>query len=411
MKGRKWEILKNIGIAVVCLCVVSYCVFHLSSFFDEEIGTIVVGPTTEKTVTTLSGYVFRDAQLVYPENYDGAVDYLVRDGEKVSAGTKLAVVYAEGGDSSVNDIITVLDEQIDLLQKTTEQRVSVSSITSLRKSASDAYYAIMKQLAAGRDIAFSSEQEKLLVTLNSIAKITDEEFSIKDTLDALVKTRTELLGAGGESETVETEKSGYFYTSVDGYESSFTGEAAQKLDRKGFLSLFESPRASESANKSIGKMSYNSTWYFAAEVDALESAQFLEGQRYTVEFTSGGQFEVRMTVERVLVDEGEKTAVIVLSTNILPDGFNFRRQTAKIVVSSISGIYVPRAAVRREGFERVVYILKGSVVRMRHIDIIYEGSDYYIVRENVEDDEKNYLSSNELLIVKGSKLFDGRILG
>ena len=158
-------------------------------------------------------------------------------------------------------------------------------------------------------------------------------------------------------------------------------------------------------------MSYNSTWYFAAEVDALEAAQFLEGQRYTVEFTSGGQFEVRMTVERVLVDEGEKTAVIVLSTNILPDGFDFRRQTAKIVVSSISGIYVPRAAVRREGFERVVYILKGSVVRMRHIDIIYEGSDYYIVRENVEDDEKNYLSSNELLIVKGSKLFDGRILG
>ena len=45
---------------------------------------------------------------------------------------------------------------------------------------------------------------------------------------------------------------------------------------------------------------------------------------------------------------------------------------------------------------------------------LYKGVDYYIVREFVtvdEEDDRIYLSSNEMLIVKGSNLFDGRILG
>jgi hypothetical protein len=71
----------------------------------------------------------------------------------------------------------VLDEQIALLDETTQQRLSVSEITELRKKASDAYYSIMKQLASGTDIAFDAERKRLLVSLNSIAKLTDEEFN------------------------------------------------------------------------------------------------------------------------------------------------------------------------------------------------------------------------------------------
>ena len=158
MTGRRVRILKNIGIAVVCLCIFSYAVFHISSLFAEEIGTIVVGPTTENKTVSLSGYIFRDATLVYPSQYGGAVDYLVSDGEKVSAGSKIAKVYAEGGSPEAKDIIAVLDEQIALLDETTEQRLSVSQITELRKKASDAYYSIMKQLASGTDIAFDAER-------------------------------------------------------------------------------------------------------------------------------------------------------------------------------------------------------------------------------------------------------------
>lgn len=407
------KMLKNIGIAVVCLCVLAYTVFHVSSLFSEEIGTIIVGPTTEKATTTLNGYVFRDATLVYPTKYSGAVDYLVDNGEKVSVGTRLAAVYAEGDSESAKETLAMIDEQIAMLERTTEQKPSVSDLTELRRTASDTYYSLMKQLSGGTDIALSVQQKKLLSALNSIALITDENFSIEQTLASLKESRAEIIGAGGDSEFVSTPKSGYFYTAVDGYEQAFSGSAARELDREGFIELFDTATPSKATEGSIGKMSYDSSWYFAAEIDARSAEQFAVGERYTVEFTSGGYFEIRMTVERILVGDDGESAVIVLGSNILPDNFNFRRQTARIVTDSVSGIYVPASAIHKDSRgNEIVYILEGSVVQLRYIDVIYEGIDYCIVSEKPsKNDGRIYLSSNEQLIVKGSNLFDGRILG
>ena len=416
MKGNKAKIFKNIGIAVICLCILSYSVFHVSSFFSEEIGTISVGSTTEKQVVSVSGYIFRDATPIYSEEYSGAIDYFVKNGEKVAVKDELAEVYADGNSSGEGSLVAVLDEQIDLLRKSVDKKPSVSSLNTIRQSASSAYYAIMSQLSEGRGLSISAEQKKLLTSLNSIAMLTEEEFLIGETLDKLLALRTELLAAGGDSEKVYSEKSGYFYTSVDGYEGAFTSEAATTLDRESLLLLLDAPEENRKTydKNCIGKMSYDAVWYYVAEISAKDASNFAVGDRYTVEFTGGGHFEIGMDVLRVLIDEGEERAVIVFVSDILPEGFNFRMQTANIVTSTVSGIYVPRSAVHRERFSRVVYILKGSVVKLRHIDIVYEGSDYYLVRENVEtekDDDRVFLTSNEQLIVRGSGLFDGRILG
>ena len=68
--------------------------------------------------------------------------------------------------------------------------------------------------------------------------------------------------------------------------------------------------------------------------------------------------------------------------------------------------------VEFENGVRGVYVLRGSVVHFRKVDIIYNGSDYCLVAENGEDDENYaYLGTNELIITNGKNLFDGRILG
>ena len=417
MKGeRAVKILKNIGIAIVCLCVLSYSVFHVSSLFSEEIGTVVVGPTTEKETVSISGYIFRDATPIYSDKYTGAVEYLVKNGEKVAIKDELAVVYEAGNSSDGASLVFVIDETLELLRATADKKPSVSKLSELRAAASSAYYSIMKQLSSGTNIAISPDEKKLLVALNSIAVLTDEDFDINKTIGELTDLRQSVLAAGGESEKVCAENSGYFYTGVDGFEGAFTPEAAKTLDREELLAMFDSPEENRKSfdRSCIGKMSYDSKWCFAAEIKADEAERFAEGETYAVEFTSGGHFEIDMTVLRVLRDADESRAVIVFESNILPDGFNFRMQTAKIITDTVRGIYVPRSAVHRRGYEKVVYILKGSVVQLRHIDVIYEGSDYYLVREKVKTekgDTRVFLSSNELLIVRGSNLFDGRILG
>ena len=80
-------------------------------------------------------------------------------------------------------------------------------------------------------------------------------------------------------------------------------------------------------------------------------------------------------------------------------------------MNSISGIYVPKSAVHRDGNKIFVYVLKGSVVRYRNIDVLHEDREYYLVTPHENEEEwEMYLGENELLILNGKNLFDGRIM-
>ena len=119
-----------------------------------------------------------------------------------------------------------------------------------------------------------------------------------------------------------------------------------------------------------------------------------------------------MTLDKMVADSEDGTYILIFSTDRLPEGFVFNRcQNVKICVNSISGIYVPKSAVHRSDGRLCVYVLKGSVVREREIEVLYEERDYYLVDQNGGDDEGAvYLGINELLILNGKNLFDGRIL-
>jgi hypothetical protein len=404
-------IFKKIGIAVVCICILSYSVYHFASLFSEEIGTIVAGPTTESEFLTLDGYIFRDSEYIRSD-YGGAADYAVTNGEKVAKGDLLARVYSEGNAENVRSVISEIEKRISLLKESTGKKPSVSELASLRAAASGAYSSIMKQIASGKISALDADIKKLLVALNSVAMLTDKDFTINETLTALENARKELLSAGGDSVEVSAHKSGYFYSVIDGYEDTFSGKAARELDADALAGLFESPVSDTSALSYVGKMSYDSKWYYASIIPSGDTSAFEDGAAYVLEFSGGGYYDIVMTLDRKELTSDGKNAALVFSTNLLPSGFAFeRRQTVRVITGSVSGIYVPTSAVHRVNFERVVYTLSGSVVKMKYIDVIYEGADYFIVSDGVgEDEDKVYLKSNDLLIIRGSNLFDGRIL-
>ena len=119
-----------------------------------------------------------------------------------------------------------------------------------------------------------------------------------------------------------------------------------------------------------------------------------------------------MMLKAKLEDTVKGGAILVFEADRLPDGFVFgRAQSVSVEVSSVSGIYVPKSAMHRSNGSYYVYVLRGSVVRYRKTEVIYEGGDYYLCAERVEgEDAADYLGINELLIISGSNLFDGRIL-
>lgn len=405
------NILKKIGIVIVCICILSYSVYHFASLFSQEIGTIVAGPTTESSFLTLDGYIFRDSEYVRSD-YRGAADYAVENGEKVAVGDTLARVYSEGNAQNVRGVISQIEKKISLLKESTENKHAVSELASLRAEAAGAYYSIMKQIASGKISALDADVKKLLVALNSVAMLTEEDFAIGETLSMLQTARDELLAAGGDSMEISAHRSGYFYSVIDGYEDTFSGKAARELGADELVELFESPTSDSAALSYVGKMSYDSKWYYASIISAKDATAFEKGDSYVLEFSGGGYYDIVMTLDRIEATADGKSTALVFTTNVLPTGFAFeRRQTVRVVTGSISGIYVPTSAVHRVNFERVVYTLSGSVVKMKYIEVVYEGADYFIVSDGVgSDEDKAYLKSNDLLIISGSNLFDGRIL-
>ena len=110
--------------------------------------------------------------------------------------------------------------------------------------------------------------------------------------------------------------------------------------------------------------------------------------------------------------ENEKVVLVFSCNRLMEDKPLDRRISVSIDVESVSGIYVPKDAVEFSDGQRGVYVLKGSVVKFRAIDVIYERKEYYLVNGDFDDSksEYTYLTTNELIIMNGQNLFDGRIL-
>ena len=400
---------RKIAALLLGIAALVYAIYHISSLFGDEITTVPSGITTETTVVDTTGYVFRDEKLLYSFN-SGVADYMVSDGARVSVGDKLAQVH-ESGAATSKTLLRVLDKKISILEQSTGAGLTLADLPEVNDDISDSYYALTKMIAQGDTGSISKQADKLLLSMNKHSLLTDNNSPVEDTLSAMIKQRDGILKNGGDSIIEYTEQSGYFYSYTDGYEEYFSVAAADEITEQSYYELvsMSSPTVSETV---YGKLGDSSEWRFVVNVSAIEKNYFKVGNTYELKFTENGNTVIPMTLQSEVADKQGGGKILVFFANRLPDGFVFNRcQCVSIEVSSVSGIYVPRSAVHTSGGNYNVYVLKGSVVCYRRIEIIYEGKDYYLVSDQSPSESTvEYLGTNELIIVKGSNLFDGRIL-
>ncbi len=412
MRLKDSSLKQRVALGLVCVLIVSYTVYHLAGLFGAEISTYAAGVTTESTVFNYNGYVFRDETVLNAEQ-SGIVDYMTKNGTKVSKGQALATVY-EQGTKSTQDLIRRIDSRIAILEESADVAVKSLDMGEMKQSVSDTYYTLIKMLASGETGGLAYQTDKFLIGLNRVDAISQgENASVYETLEGLRAYKAELLGNSGSGNTYYAQASGYFYTAVDGYESYFTMEAVENLTGKSFYDLLSmTPSSDLETQNSYGKIGYDSEWKLVLPIALEEQKYFDVGGIYSAMFEENNQTELPLTVERIIEVPEHETALLIMASDRLPENFTFNRcQNVRLEVDSVSGIYVPKNIVERTNGYRGVYILRGSVVHFRYIEILYEGSDYYLVEEGVEDEEdRTYLKVNDLIILNGKNMFDGRVL-
>ena len=403
---RQKLVLGAIFVLVVC-----YTGYHMTSLFGTELSTFAAGVTTENTVLYENGYVFRDETVLYSP-YSGLVSYEAENGKKVGNGQALATVY-QRGDETEKEQLLYLDHQIEILEKSYGNGLDSLDMGEIKEQISTAYDAIVKMLAAREVGSLSHQADELLVLFNQMNGLADGEKDLgAKTREQLVQEREKLLRDGGGSQTHLADRSGYFYYGVDGYESLFTMAAAEALTGNSFYELIE--REPElGGGGAYGKLCSSSEWILVLPTDLSNQKYFEIGQVCTGVFEKNNQTELPLTLERIIEAPEHESALLVFRCDRLPDYFSFDRcQSVRLEVAQTSGIYVPKSVVERRDGHRGVYVLRGSVVYFRYIEIVYEGKDYYLVKEGVEDDgDRIYLKVNDQIILNGKNLFDGRIMG
>ena len=412
MATDKHTVTYRIIVAIIAVIIVAYTVFHMVSLFSAELSTVVVAASTEETKIEFDGYIFRDEQVVY-SNYGGAVDYIAEDGLKLATGEKLATVYEQGNNASVDRNIDTIDDMIEIISQGTDNSVTLSQLPSIKEKMDDEHYSIMTKLASGDIRELSKNIDAMTAEMCKESVLTNEESPVEETLDFLYAERERLMAAGGNSMTLLADKSGYFYSGVDGYESFFTLDAAEQMTPDAYQEYVSlSPQQSEEGATPIGRMVYDAEWAFLALVSEQDASYFEVGEYRNLTFTGGDDVTMPLLLTEKIVDSDSASVLLKFECDRMPRGFDFARaQSVEAIVQSVTGITVPKSATHKSDGYLYVYILRGSVVFERRIEVIYEGSDYYTVADGMEPDgEDVYLQSNDTLILNGQNLFDGRIL-
>ena len=415
---RRRKLLKlnfgRLALTFLLLCLIIYTCYH--ALWNSS-GRLLTTPARQINDTRLVGgdaWLFRDETLLTSPNA-GLVNSVAVNGSKVGKNTVLTEVWADGSTQNLEERQT----KLDLINRTVAVLESgilptgtpLSRAEGYRNEATATLTEIRRAIREGKWEALAELEDELLISLNRYGALTGKADAINRALERARAERDSLL-VRTKTELKNTDSSAYYYglSEVDGYETIFTEAALGELTAESFSALKEATPNSGDVFVA-GKLCYGYTWHVAVEFSDSCLDLFSEGDLYEVSFPDNNGATMEMICERILQSEDGST-IAVLRSDVTPSDFRFlRMQRAEIIVGSMEGIYIPRQAyVSQDGMDGV-YIFEESTVRFRRIRISYIGDGYLIA--SLEDDDPNhetaYLGLNDLMIMSGKKLYDGKV--
>ncbi len=410
--GFVWYVLS----IVVSVIVIVYLGYHFFSGLGDELITQHALQVTENDVAEFDAYVFRNETVVHSTE-TGGIGYVFSDGAKVSVGSQIANIYGgteDPGDATRDEIIAI-DREISLLISSNSTDGFSAADTQTLDARIDNYYMTIRQSAEqGVYTSLPKRRDEFLTLLNKRQVITGKVESFDDVIEDLRASREALTSdLDSVSETVLSPATGFFYSSLDGYEAVFTGDVVDALTLELFDAMMKTEPIEYTPNV-IGKIATDFRWYIVIETTREQLRFYNEGYNYQIIFPYNNDKQIKMELANIVAPDGGDRILLVFSSYEVPEDFSFNRmQTARIVKNSYTGYKVPISAVRLVDGKMGVYILVGTTVEFRYIDVILECDGYYIAapRDAANDPEYHTkLGLYDVIITSGRNLYVGKII-
>ena len=397
-------------LSIMVLCYALFCVFSGLNAANELTSAYTYEADDE---TTVSGYVVRDESLL-PSQNDGVLDITLAEGERVAVGERVATVYTDSAAMKTEDQLDTLRAQLDQLTYAMGESESPTAGVKLDSSIQSAIFAMQKNLHTRQYTALEgsvSELRSLVIRrdYSSGGESTAELEAQAEALRAQIKTLEAQQQRSARAVTAPS--SGLFSAVVDGYEAALTPATLKTMTPSQLSAV--SPDSSLTSN--VGKLIYGSTWYYAANMNEKEAASYKVGHTVQLRFVKELDRNLTMTIERISDTENGQKLVVFSSDEYLPEVTLLRRQSANLIHESYSGIRVPTEALRVEDGITGVYCLVGMQAMFKPVDVVYQGSGYYLVEPSKREDDTENTSSSRLrvgdsIIITAEELYNGKVI-
>ena len=377
----------------------------------------------------ITGFLVREEQVL--GNTGGVVELVPQEGEKVAKGGTVALLYQDPSGLEQKQQLQQPQMEKEQLEYALERSdVGGGDFGQLSGQVLDAIVKLRAAVAEGDLTGLESQalELKSLVYKREYAYTDTEEeggdstASIQAALDSVNSQISALSAQAAQSTSrITASQSGTFSGYVDGYESLLTPTMLETITPSQ-LSQLSRVRPQEDTT-AVGKIITDTTWYFACAMSEENAQRLVEGRKVTMRFSRDWSGEVRMTIERVGDPENGQCTVVLSSDKYLADTTLLRRQTVELVFESVTGIRVPKEAIRVEqqtvtdeetGEESQasvtgVYTLVGEQAEFKPVTILKQGDTFTLV-EAADAGDRRALRAGDLVIVAAEDLYDGKVI-
>lgn len=406
------KILRNIVLIMLLLVLVSI----VYNFRNRQTTTETALMADAVSAEDFKGVFIRDEEvLTFSGN--GVLSYNVADGGKVGIDTVIANVYPDDEQIGRNREINRLEKELDILKKIQNPGTLESAQpASLSENIGESYRSLIYNRDMHNYSELRDEMENLIVQMSTYQIITKSVSSFEQQIEDINAELAELKANSiTPSEVVKSNKSAYFASYCDGYETELNPNRLDEITIADINSIVD--RRSDESNI-VGKMIDGYSWYLAGIVDNSRK-EYSVGSYVKIKFNSSDEKFDAVVVD--VRDEGdpEQSIIILQCSQFNYDLVQHRAENAKLIKDECSGLKVPRDAIRFDDIEEDVYndkgdvvgstvtnykgvrIMKGEQIVFKKIDVCYEGSDY--VLSEVHDDDASYLALYDDIITEGEE--------
>lgn len=394
-------------IAVVSLLVISLAVGQLFFAGGSDLKTETAYFCSTDEEIPFTGVYLRDETLVC-DSGSGVLSYECDNGSRVGKSTVVARRYKSESDINARRESERLQRRIEVLQNAEKLLGTDNSQLEAISSQINERHAQLIECIRNGDYTGAAELEsgmletlcKREITLGKSDGYSDKIAELENRIASLQTSYS------GSARDITANGAGYFVSGTDGYEGELGFSDIEGLTAQKIKEVIENPKKTVKSG-AIGKLVSDYRWRVAAVIET----QKMFGMNTTK------QVKLRVGSERTLLDativsvsdNGDGTSLYIFECDRLNESVTQGRTAEfKLVVSSYGGLRVSSSAKRmNENNEYGVYVVVGTALKFKKLDVVYWGDDYVI---SAQHDDSDYLKLYDTIVTEGKELYDGKIV-